>query len=221
MQAMILAAGKGTRMQPLTNQIPKALAQFKKLSLIEHLIINLKKYNIQDIIINLHYLGDQIKNKLGNGNNLGVNIQYSQENTLLDTGGGIVQAINNQLLKSSPFIVISADIVTNFDFSCLFKKLSKLAHLILVPNPSYKLNGDFSLDNNNLQLPLDNNKLNFTYANIGIFDPSFFLNPPQNIVPLNFFIKKAINNQQITAEVYSGLWKNIGTIKELHEATSI
>lgn len=217
MQAMILAAGKGTRMQPLTHTIPKALVAYNKLSLIEHVIIKLKKHGIEEIVINLHYLAEKIKNNLGTGKKLGVHIKYSEEDVLLDTGGGILQAIDNKLLKPQPFIVISTDIITDFDFNYLFKKLSKLAHLILVPNPIYNSKGDFSLNEQLLQSPSSNYDLNFTYANIGIFDPNFFLDPPKKIIPLLFFIKRAIENQQITAEVYQGLWKNIGTIEELED----
>lgn len=215
MQAMILAAGKGTRMQPLTYTIPKALATYNKLSLIEHVITKLKKHGIEEIVINLHYLGEEIKNKLGNGKQLGVYIKYSEEAVLLDTGGGILQAINNKLLKPQPFIVISTDIITDFNLNYLFTKLSKLAHLILVPNPIYNSKGDFSLREDYLQLPISNSSSNFTYANIGIFDPTFFLDPPEQIIPLLFFIKRAIEKQQITAEVYQGSWKNIGTLQEL------
>jgi N-acetyl-alpha-D-muramate 1-phosphate uridylyltransferase len=215
MQAMILAAGRGTRMLPLTNKIPKALAIFNNKPLIEHLIINLKNNGINQIVINLHHLGEQIKQYLKNGHKYGVSISYSEETTLLDTGGGIVQALTKGLLKQEPFIVISTDIVTNFNFKFLFSKLFKLAHLILVPNPSYHPHGDFSLNNNNLQLPLADANLNYTYANIGIFDPKFFNNPPGTIFPLGAFFKQAIINQQITGEIYNGLWKNIGTIAEL------
>ena len=220
MQAMILAAGKGTRMRPLTTSIPKPLVVFKNKPLIEHLIINLKKFGIDQLIINLHHLGEQIKQTLGNGEQFGVKIKYSEEADLLDTGGGIVKAITSGLLNKDPFIVISADIITEFNFSYLFTKMSKLAHLILVPNPNYHLMGDFSLLNNNdLQLPHDNCEFNFTYANIGIFDPKFFLDPPSEVFPLIYCIKKAIKNKQITAEVYSGLWRNIGTLEELYAAS--
>lgn len=216
MKAMILAAGKGQRMLPLTNIIPKPLIKFNNKHLIEHSIIHLKKNGITDIVINLHHLGEQIKNIFKDGSEWGININYSEEPELLDTGGGVVCAIQKNLLGNEPFLLISADIITDFDFSYLLSKLSKLAHLILVPNPSFKPNGDFSLHENKLQLKAVN-KINYTYANIGIFDPKFFLNPPNKIFPLVTFIHKAIENEQITAEVYSGLWKNIGTLQDLNQ----
>ena len=217
---MILAAGRGQRMLPLTNTIPKPLIKFNNKHLIEYSIINLKKAGITEIVINLHHLGDQIKKVLTDGSKWGVNINYSEEPELLNTGGGIVCAINKNLLGTEPFILVSADIITDFDFSCLLPKLSKLAHLILVPNPSFNLNGDFSLYNNELQLPSrdynnKNTQLNYTYASMGVFHQKFFLAPPRKIFPLVESINQAIKNRQITAEVYSGLWKNIGTLEEL------
>ncbi len=216
MKAMILAAGIGKRMLPLTDKIPKPLIQVNKKYLIEYSILALKKAGINQLIINVHHLGYQVKSMLGDGSKWGVSINYSEEYDLLDTGGGIIQAINNNLLGEKPFVVVSSDIITDFDFNLLIPQLSKLAHLILVPNPSFKLNGDFNLVNNELRL-LDHNNpgSNYTYANIGIFDPRFFLNPIDKIVPLVKFINRAINNNQITGEVYYGSWKNIGNLSDL------
>jgi len=215
MQAMILAAGKGTRMLPLTAKTPKPLVLFKNKPLIEHLIINLKKAGINSLVINLHHLGEQIKNTLGTGKQFGVQIQYSEEPTLLDTGGGVLKAINNNLLTNDPFIVVSGDIITDFDFSSLTKKLTKLAHLVLAPNPPYHKHGDFSLKDHYLQLPHYDHNLNFNYAGIGIYDPKFFSDLPRTAFPLVYLFNKAIKHQQITAEVYNGWWHNIGTLEEL------
>jgi len=215
MKAMILAAGYGKRMLPLTNLIPKPLVQFNNKYLIEYSIENLKKAEITQLVINLHHLGDQIKNVLENGSRWGVNISYSEEPELLDTGGGIVQAINKNLLGTEPFIVVSSDVISDFDFSSLPTKLSKLAHSILVPNPSFNPNGDFSLNNNYLNLPNNDTKLNYNYAGISIFDPKFFLDPPSKIFPLVTCIKKAIKTHQVTGEIYTGSWKNIGTLEDL------
>lgn len=216
MQAMILAAGKGTRMLPLTATTPKPLAIFNNKYLIEHVIINLKNAGINQIVINLHHLGDQIKQALGTGEYLGINIKYSEEATLLDTGGGVLQAINNNLLDNQkPFVVTSSDIITDFNFSSLFNKLTKLAHLVLVPNPSFKSHGDFSLNNNYLNLPNNNSTLNYTYGNIGIFNPKFFLDYSDKAFPMVNCIRQAIKAKQITAEVYDGSWRNIGTLEDL------
>ncbi len=217
MKAMILAAGYGKRMLPLTNLIPKPLVQFNNKYLIEYSIENLKKAEITQLVINLHHLGDQIKNVLENGSRWGVNISYSEEPELLDTGGGIVQAINKNLLGTEPFIVVSSDVISDFDFSSLRTKLSKLAHSILVPNPSCNPNGDFSLNNNYLELPNNDINLNYNYAGISIFDPKFFSGSHDKIFPLVKCIKQAIKNQQITGEIYTGPWKNIGTLEDLQQ----
>lgn len=236
MKAMILAAGLGQRMLPITNTIPKPLIKLNNKFLIEYVIENLKNAGITEIVINIYHLKEQIKHALKNGNQWGVNIQYSEESELLDTGGGILQAIQSNLIGKKSFIVISSDIITNFDIRKLLAKLAKLAeldeldeldnldklaHLILVPNPYFKPYGDFSLDNHYLTLPSTNYTTNYTYANIGIFDPKFFANVQEKILPLSKIIKKHLQaqTQQITAEVYDGLWQNIGTLEDLQEAT--
>lgn len=229
MQAMILAAGKGTRMLPLTMHTPKPLIKVNKQYLIEYTINNLRDSGITDIVINVHHLAAQIKHALGNGNRWGVTIKYSEEPILLDTGGGIFQALQNNLLDPLPFLVVSADLITNFKLAELSNKLipkatiskaitlPQLAHLILVPNPDYKLLGDFSLNDGYLNFPNPKNPAaNYTYANMGIFDPKFFANVPETIFPLINLFQKYIKTQQITGEIYSGLWKNIGTLDELN-----
>lgn len=175
MKAMILAAGKGKRMRPLSNEIPKPLLLVKGKPLIEYHILALAKVGVTDIVINLNHLGDKIKNYLGDGEKYGVRICYSIENTLLNTGGGIVNAI--QYLGEDPFIVLSADIHTNYCFSKLInKKIEGLAHLVLVQNPEFNKEGDFSLDDN-LVKPKSNNT--YTYANIGIYKAELFANKYQ------------------------------------------
>lgn len=243
MKAMILAAGYGKRMLPLTNSIPKPLVKLNDRFLIEYAIEALKSAGIYDIVINIHHLKKQIKANLKDGKQLGVNIKYSEESQLLDTGGGVMQAINEHLIGEEPFIIMSSDIITNYDINRLLSKPSKgsVAHLILVPNPDFKPEGDFSLNNDYITMPirhhlnlqtseqikptnmhptqqLQHNTKNFTYANIGIFTPKFFENidSTETIFPLSKLINKHINNQQITGEVYDGLWQNIGTLKDLH-----
>ncbi len=242
MKAMILAAGRGQRMLPLTNTTPKPLIKLNNKFLIEYVIENLKNAGITEIVINIYHLKEQIKHALKDGEKWGINIKYSEESELLDTGGGILQAIQSNLIGKEPFIVLSSDIITNFDIHKLLSKLSKLskssessesyksseldnlnnlAHLILVPNPYFKPYGDFSLDNHYLTLPSKNYARNYTYANIGIFDPKFFTNVQEKILPLSKIIKRYLQDQtqQITAEVYDGLWQNIGTLEDLQGAT--
>ena len=212
------------RMLPLTNTTPKPLVKLNNKFLIEYNIENLKIAGITDIVINIYHLKEQIKHALKDGEKWGINIKYSEESELLDTGGGILQAIQSNLIGQEPFIVISSDIITNFDLRTLLLKLDKsdkLAHLILVPNPYFKPYGDFSLSNNYLTLPTQDYANNYTYANIGIFDPKFFANIEEKILPLSKLINKYLQdqNQQITAEVYDGLWQNIGTLEDLEQTT--
>ena len=224
MKAMILAAGRGQRMLPLTNTTPKPLIKLNNKFLIEYVIENLKNAGITEIVINIYHLKEQIKHALKDGEKWGINIKYSEESELLDTGGGILQAIQSNLIGKEPFIVLSSDIITNFDIRKLLAELdnlNNLAHLILVPNPYFKPYGDFSLDNHYLTLPSKNYARNYTYANIGIFDPKFFTNVQEKILPLSKIIKRYLQDQtqQITAEVYDGLWQNIGTLEDLQGAT--
>lgn len=216
---MILAAGFGKRMLPLTKTTPKPLLKVNDKLLIEYSILSLKKSGITEIIINLHHLGDQIKNTLGNGSKWGVKFSYSEEINLLDTGGAIIKAINNRLLGDESFIVVSADLITDFDFNSLKLQPNKLAHLLLVPNPTFNINGDFSINKGQLDF-LDPNKPSFTYANIGIFHPKFFSGYAESTIPLVHLIHKSIKEKQITAAVHYGVWTNVGSLKELNTANS-
>ena len=222
MKALILAAGFGKRMLPLTKFTPKPIIKVNHKLLIENSIINLQTSGISEIIINLHHLGNKIKNVLGDGSKWKINITYSEEKKLLDTGGAIVNAINNKLLGNEPFIVTSADLITDFDFRLLNLKSNKLAHLLLVPNPTFNPKGDFGINNGQLNFinPEQPNEPTFTYANIGIFNPKLFSGSVADTIPLISFINKGIKAQQITAEVYYGLWKNVGSLKELEEVNS-
>lgn len=213
MQAMILAAGLGKRMQPLSNTIPKPLLTIKGQPLIVYLLKALKENGVNKVVINLFHLKDQIKDLLQDGSHYGVKIWYSEENELLNTGGGIVNAL--PLLDDEPFIVVSADIYTKYQFSLLPKALTGLAHLVLIDNPSFKTNGDFALEGR--QVGLTGSKL-FTYANIGIFTKKFFENPPGIIFPLRDLLHRAISNNMVTGEHFTGLWHNIGTIDLLEAA---
>ena len=208
--AMILAAGRGERMRPLTDHIPKALIPIAGKPLIVYHLEKLSRLNIKNIMINISYLAENIREALGDGSQFDVNITYSYESEALETGGGIYQAL--PLLGPEPFLVISSDIYTDFDFKNLLDKdIKSLAHLILVPNPKYHPRGDFSLDKNGIIY----NTPEYTYASMGIFHPDLFLGcqPGRfSVVPL---LQKAMNNQKVTGELYQGLWHNVGTMEEL------
>ena len=150
MKAMILAAGRGKRLSPLTDQVPKPLLQIAGTPLIVYHLINLKKIGITEIVINVAYLAEQIRSALGDGSQYGVKVTYSYESVALETGGGIFQAL--PLLGEAPFMVISADIWTEYPLQNLLQTLEGLAHLIMVDNPSFHPKGDYGLVNNKLTI---------------------------------------------------------------------
>ena len=212
MRAMILAAGRGERMGALTEQVPKPLLKIAGKYLIAHTIEYLQRAGIYEIVINISYLGEQIKVVLGNGNQFGVSIVYSEEKTRLETGGGIFQAL--PLLGHDPFIVMSSDIVTDFPLASLPTHPKGLAHLVLVDNPSFHPQGDFGLSGDDVDLSAVPRK---TFANIGVYRPELFSNCEPGYFPLNKLLFPAIEQKQVTGELYHGEWYNIGTPQQLLE----
>lgn len=212
---MILAAGQGKRMMPLTKNTPKPLIKVQGLTLIEHSINALKKAGISEIVINISYLGEQIKSYLGNGSKFGVNIHYSDESEgALETAGGIIKAL--PLLGISPFVVINSDVLCDYDLSNLILPTNSLAHLLLIDNPKHNPAGDFSL--NDTQLTLANTKT-YTFSGLGIYQPALF-SPYlfEKKLTLSKVLKVAIAKNQISAEYYTGHWQDIGTPERLELA---
>lgn len=214
MKAMILAAGLGTRMQPITHKLPKPLLVVNGKPLIVHHIEKLACHGVKDIIINIAHLGKKIINYLGNGHKYGVNIHYSVEtHGPLETGGGIVHAL--PLLGKDPFLLINADIYTDISFD-LQLPAKQLAHLVLVDNPPHNPDGDFSLENH--KLLLKNDSASYTYAGIAMFDPGLFAHTQPGKYPLLPFIKQAIAAEQASAQYCKALWHDIGTLNRLQNA---
>ncbi len=213
MKAMLLAAGRGSRMQPLTNKIPKPLLPIAGQPFIAHQLLKLANANIKEIVINVSYRAQQIKETLGNGHNYGVNIEYSDEPKVLDTGGGIRQAL--PLLGNDPFLVLSADIWTDYPLEKLSQHLiaSAQAHLVLVDNPSFHPEGDFHLQTNKYLALQGLPKL--TFASFGIYRPSLFKQYQPGGFPLAKVLSAGINETRITGEYYQGSWFNVGTLNEL------
>jgi len=218
---VILSAGHGTRMLPLTENTPKPLLKVGDFSLIEHHLRKLKKNGFQNIVINVAYLGEKIKNKLGNGKNYGLKITYSDEadTGALETAGGIKAAM--PLIKSDPFIVINADIWTDYNFSTLLgHTLNDGACLVMVKNPNHNPNGDFGLSINQckaatwLNLDKDNR---YTYSGIGLYSKSIFerINPGKNA--LGPLLKELCKKNLISGTIHQGVWKDIGTPERLEE----
>ncbi len=215
MQALILAAGKGQRMRPLTLIKPKPLLEVCGTTLLEHHIINLKKAGFNNIVINISWLAQQIMKKIGSGNQYGVKIRYSFEgDEPLETGGGMYKALS--LLGDEAFLVVNGDIKTDIDFSSIQPITNKLAHLVMVNNPAHNENGDFHLDNKQL-LSCNHIAEKKTYSGIGIYHPKLFENCQVgkfSVVPL---LKEAMNKKLVSGQFYNGQWDDIGTIKRLTE----
>ena len=208
MKAMILAAGLGERMQPLSCTQPKPLLKAGKYRLIEHNLIALEKAGITDIIINVHHHAEQIISTLGDGQRYQVSIQYSHEqNQLLGTGGGITRAL--PLLGSEPFLLLSADIWTDYPFQKLHSRTIDDAHLIMVENPAFHPKGDYSLNSNHqITLPRKNT---LTYASMGVFNPKLFDTKLTQPFHLTHAIEPAIQSKRVSGEHYKGQWWNVGT----------
>lgn len=211
MRAMILAAGRGSRMGDLTAHKPKALLQCGDRLLIEHAICSLINAGIKEIVINVAYYAELIKKTLGDGQRYGITIFYSVEEHRLETGGGIYQAL--PLLGGDPFVVISGDIVTNFPIENLFLRSNCLAHLVMVNNPPYHLAGDFGIDKG---FASRETKPFLTFGNIGLYHPDLFENCTPGYFALFKLVNKAIDCKLVTAEHYKGTWHNIGKPEDLH-----
>lgn len=216
---MILAAGHGTRMRPLTDHTPKPLLKAGGKPLIVWHIEKLAQAGFKDIIINIAWLGDQIPQALGNGEKYGVNLYYSDEQKegALETAGGIIKAL--PLLGNKPFLVTNGDVWCDYKYSN-HNPLSddKLAHLILVNNPPHHPEGDFALpQQENTPLLKNNGKPKYTYSGIGYYHPQLFKNLPQGKRPLAPLLRKAIANRHITGELFKGNWRDIGTPERLDE----
>jgi MurNAc alpha-1-phosphate uridylyltransferase len=219
MYAMILAAGRGERLRPLTDSIPKPLLKAGPRLLIEHHLHALSAAGFSDVVINLGHLGQQIIDYLGDGSRYQLSIHYSDErNAVLETGGGIVKALS--LLKSDPFLVINGDIWTDLDLSNLPERIDSLAHLVLVKNPEHHSRGDFSL-HENLVKEEGSHLPSWTYSGMAVFSHAFFDQCKEERFPLAPLLRKHIAQGQVTGEVYNGLWFDIGTRERLDELNSL
>jgi len=213
MKAMILAAGRGERMRPLTDTTPKPLLKVNNKALIEYTIENLVKAGITDIVINLAYLGEQIEAYLGDGSHYQANIQYTYEGESgLETAGGIKNALS--LLGDSAFLVVNADIYCDYPFQQLIQQEFDLAHLVLVKNPSHNPEGDFAITNNSQLNALDT--LKYTFSGIGLYKPELFSNLNAGKSALAPLLKSAMLDQHVSGELYTGAWMDIGTVERLN-----
>jgi MurNAc alpha-1-phosphate uridylyltransferase len=209
-KAMILAAGRGERMRPLTDATPKPLLEVGGKPLVQYHIENLAAAGVREIVINLAWLGAKLREAIGDGTRFGVRIDYSDEgDAALETGGGICKAL--PLLGSEPFIVVSGDIWTQFPFESLRLDSGDVAHLVLVPNPEFHAQGDFGL----ADARVTESGPRYTYANIGIFAPEFFAGRKPERFPLGPLIREWIGRGKVSGEIYEGPWHNVGTPRQL------
>ena len=219
MRAMILAAGRGERMRPLTDHCPKPLLKVAGKPLLVYHIEKLVAMGIEQIVINHAWLGEKIEQTIGDGAQWGIEICYSAECAGgLETAGGIIQAL--PLLGDEPFLVINGDIWTDFDFSHLLPDLvlnspECLAHLVLVDNPAHHPEGDFGLQTTAPYWMLNDAQLRYTFSGIGLYRSEFFIGLAKGRLPLAPILREKIAQQQITAEHYAGQWTDVGTPERL------
>lgn len=212
MKVMILAAGRGERMRPLTDSTPKPLLEVKGKSLIQYHIEAVAKAGFDEIVINHAWLGEKIEAQLGNGRQFGVSIEYSREGKALETGGGIFHAL--PLLGNAPFIVINGDIFTDYNFDGLLDKLSGdlLLHLVMVPNPEHNPKGDFALERDRV---LAEGEPRYTFSGIAAYQPEVFAHCQPGSFPLAPLLRKAMATNQAGGEIFQGLWTDVGTPERL------
>jgi MurNAc alpha-1-phosphate uridylyltransferase len=225
---MILAAGRGERMRPLTDHTPKPLLKVGGKPLIVWHIERLAKAGFKQIVINHAHLGQQIEDALGDGAQWCVRIQYSPEQVALETAGGIANALHlltENGTKNEPFLVVNGDTFTEIDFAALilsnFKQegggevAKHLAHLVLVDNPPQHPNGDFAIQDDMLK---NEGAQMLTFSGVGVYHPNLFahvvIGQPAKLAPL---LRKAIENSAATAQYYHGVWHDIGTPERLRQ----
>ena len=209
--AMILAAGRGERLRPMTDTIPKPMLPVRGQPLIERLVIALARAGMERIVINLAWLGARISDYLGDGARYGVSIVYSEERPrALETAGGIFRAL--PLLAPGPFAVVNGDVYTDFPFESLQIAAGQDAHLVLVPNPTQHPQGDFGLDEG-LALAAAANK--YTFSGIAVYRSTFFAGCSDGVFPLKPLLLRSMAAKRCSAELYTGVWEDIGTPERL------
>ena len=215
MRVMILAAGRGERLRPLTDAIPKAMVQAGGKPLIAWHLERLAAAGCREAVVNVSHLGERIVESIGDGSRYGLSIAYSREREPLETAGGIAHA--RAMLGEAPFLLVNADIYCEFDFRRLIDlPLGKrLAHLVLVPNPPHRSGGDFSLEDGCIG---NSAGARYTYAGIAVMSPALVSGvQPQEKAPLAPLLRAAADQRLITGEIHRGIWQDVGTRERLAE----
>ena len=216
-KAMILAAGKGERLAPLTNTVPKPLIKVDGETLIQRHLAALVRAGIESVVINVSHLGDRIEQRLGNDGGLGIEISYSREpGEPLETGGGIRRAL--PMLGHEPFLVVNADIWTDYDFGSCTIREDAAAHIVVVPNPPHHAAGDFALNGFKIERR-DHNP--YTYTGIGVYTPAFFTGMAQDRFPLAPLLIEHARGGRLSGEIHAGAWFDIGTPERLERLREI
>ena len=207
---MILAAGRGTRLAPLTDTTPKPLLPVQGKPLIEWQIMHLRDAGITELVINTYHLGEQIVAALGDGERLGVSIQYSRESELLETAGGIKQAL--PLLGDAPFVLLNGDIWTDFDFTTLPARPPRHcpAHIVLTATPPWRDAGDFDYD----QGYVTQRGSGYVYCGIAILEPDLIAARPETVFSLRDVFFELIDVHALSAQTFHGEWLDIGTLEQ-------
>ena len=218
MKAMILAAGKGERMRPLTLTTPKPLVRAGGVPLIEYHLRALAAAGFTDIVINHAWLGQQIEDYLGDGSRFGVSIQYSPEGEPLETGGGVFRAL--PLLGDEAFVVVNGDIWTDYDFSVLHQPINGLAHLVLADNPNHHPAGDFTLVGGQVHDGQPDTPT-LTYSGIAVLHPQLFDGCTAGAFKLAPLLRRAMADGQVSGERLNGRWVDVGTHERLAEVETL
>jgi len=210
---MILAAGRGERMRPLTDAVPKPMLRIGGVPLIEHHLRALARAGVTDVVINLAWLGSQIQAFVGDGCRWGLRIVYSDEGaTALETGGGIFRAL--PLLGDGPFWLVNGDIYCDYPFSPRGLEAGDLAHLVLVPNPPHHPGGDFGLRDGRV---VDSDGLRLTYSGIAVLRPALFQDCAAERFPLAPVLRAAIRAGRVAGQCFDGEWSDVGTPERLQQ----
>lgn len=216
MKAMLLAAGRGERMGPLTSELPKPLLSLGSETLIERHLRRLAAAGFREIVINLSYRGGQIRSAIGDTTPWGQTVVYSEEGEPpLETAGGIVHAL--PLLGDGPFLVVSTDVVTDFDFFAP-RALGAPGYLVLVPNPPHHPGGDFGLTPAGR---LDSAPPRYTFSGIAVMRPALFRGLAPGITPLREVLHPAVQRGALLGEVFEGLWRDVGTPERLADVRAL
>lgn len=212
---MILAAGRGERLRPLTDSLPKAMVRAGGKPLIAWHLERLAAAGCREAVVNVSHLGEHIVQGIGDGSRYGLRIAYSREREPLETGGGIAHA--RELLGEAPFLLVNADIYCEIDFAPLREHSlgRRLAHLVLVPNPPHRSGGDFSLEDGMVG---NDAGARYTYAGIAVMSPALLAGVnPQEKAPLAPLLRTAAGRRLISGELYRGIWQDVGTRERLAE----